>query len=161
METQQVQLPATAGGVDNAPKARRQTDGADAPVLPDCCNTGVALQVVLAANVALVLYALAVSGSLAVLASRAALGAAVLEPTVLITLMIVCMVRKWANQQKVATQWAIAALLPMLVVAAICLVVQSLFPTLGDEGSYWVWSRAVLAGCVSVCQVKTMSGRRC
>ncbi len=151
METQQVQIPAVAGGVEAAPKARRQTDGADAPVLPDCCNTGVALQILLAANVALLLYALAVSTSVSATLTRALMGASVLEPTVLFTLIIVCAVRRWGNQQDRSTQWFLAAFVPMLIVALLCLGVQHLFPSLGEDGGYWVASRAVLAGVVSVC----------
>jgi two-component system, LytTR family, sensor histidine kinase AlgZ len=151
METQQVQIPAAAGGAEAVLKARRQTDGADAPVLPDCCNTGVALQILLVANLFLLLYALAVSASLATMGSRVLLGAAVLEPTVLLTLIVVCAVRRWTNQLDRVPQWFIAAGVPMLIVAGICLTVQYMFPSLGDDGGYWVVSRAVLAGVVSLC----------
>jgi two-component system, LytTR family, sensor histidine kinase AlgZ len=159
MEPQPVHEPAyvAGSGTNSAPtaaeleaKARRQSDGADMPVLPDCCNTGVALRIALAANLVLLMFSLASSANLMGVWQRLQIGAALLEPTLILTLIILCALRNWANQKSLTLQWMVAGLVPACIVVLILGGVQAFLPRLAEEGIFWIWSRAVIAGLVSL-----------
>src|SRR5690606_14394445 len=69
------------GAAGAAGKARRQTEGAPAPVVPDCCNIGVCLRAIVILNIAAVVVAIALAPDLAAIWPRLLGFALVLEPT--------------------------------------------------------------------------------
>jgi len=105
------------------PPRRRLTDGANLPVLPDCCNLGTVVRVLVPLNVALVLYALAVSLSLASVPGRALSVAAVIEPVALLSLALFCAIRRIVNGWPRPAQWALALSVPALLTFAVSTIV--------------------------------------
>jgi two-component system sensor histidine kinase AlgZ len=99
---------------DSAPPAarRRLTDGARLPVLPDCCNLGTVVRVLVPLNVALLLYALVSAPSLELIVPIALRGAAVLEPVTLLALAGFCRIRRVVNGWPRPWQWLVALAVP-------------------------------------------------
>ncbi len=94
------------------PPRRRLTDGAGLPVLPDCCNFGTVVRVLLPLNLALLLALPAsVRGfdqDLAVVAWIMARGAVVVNLVALIAMALFCVLRKTINGWPLAGQWVVA-----------------------------------------------------
>lgn len=100
-------------------KARRQTEGAPAPVIPDCCNIGVCLRTIVILNGAAVALAIALAPDLALIWPKLLSIALVLEPSLLLSLAGLCLARRWANGQHANVQWVVALAVPALVTAAV------------------------------------------
>ena len=111
--------PATAAAI----KARRQVEGGLAPLIPDACNLGVALRSLGGFNLVAILIAAVLSADLWQTATRFLLIATVLEPSLLLSLALLCVVRKSANAASHASQWAVAIGLPVLLTLLVSLVV--------------------------------------
>lgn len=114
---------------ESAPPAarRRLTDGARLPVLPDCCNLGTVVRVLVPLNVAVVLFALVAAPGIDRVPSMVLRGAAILDPVALLSLAGFCRMRRAVNGWPWRWQWVVALAVPgllTLVVAAALLSAQ-------------------------------------
>ncbi len=116
--------PESAAGAGSAPRvaehellarARRTSDGASSPVLPDCCNWGTILRLALAFNAAAVLVALAMGAAAGDPIARFFELAVLVEPALFGSLATLCVVRRWVNGQRRVLQWAVGLSLPALI----------------------------------------------
>ncbi len=114
---------AVSASVGDAPllPRRRLTDGADFPVVPDCCNMGTVVRVLVPLNF----------GALLVLWLAHAGGGArwpVLETvlnvnaTAAASLLLLCMARRFVNGAPRPVQWSVALGVPALLTVAVSLV---------------------------------------
>jgi hypothetical protein len=126
-ETKQANLKAAAA---SEAKTRRIVEGGKAPVLPDCCNIGIALRILVAVNVATIFFALVVSQSW-VSASRSLVEAfAFVEPVLLISMALTCFARRafngMLNGRQASVQWAVGIAIPCTVMVLygvfVCLI---------------------------------------
>lgn len=126
-------------------RARRLSDGASMPVLPDCCNLGIILRILVPLNIAAVLLALA-SVERGVLASLIEM-AVILEPSALFSFAVICAMRKSINGRPVAVQWAVGIAVPVIFTAVFAFITGAvLMPDLdGVSLALWVAVRALIA----------------
>jgi len=139
-------------GLAETGKARRQTEGAPSPVIPDCCNIGVCLRAVVILNGAAVATAVALAVDLASIWPELLGIALILEPVILLSLACLCVVRKWSNGQPLKVQWIVALAVPALITA----VAASLFvnvslqnETTAQTGTLWISTRALLGAVIA------------
>jgi len=135
--------PATAA----AAKARRQVEGGLAPLIPDACNLGVLLRCLGAFNLLAILLAAVQSSDVWQTFTRFLLIATVLEPSLLLSLALVCMVRKNTNAASHSSQWTVAVGLPVLLTLIVSMVVLRLLeiPLSVTEIFWLMLSRALIA----------------
>jgi two-component system, LytTR family, sensor histidine kinase AlgZ len=139
---------APAPGDVAARKMRRLTDGAKLPVLPDLCNPGIALRVLVPAQVTGALCVLALPG--AGDPARWYEFALVLEPSLLGSMLLLCLLRRSANGLPTSGQWAVALLLPTLATCGVAAFAAGLVvPGAGTpELAMWIGVRGAIAfGC--------------
>ncbi|GAA4404988.1 hypothetical protein GCM10023089_11550 [Quisquiliibacterium transsilvanicum] len=131
-----------------AAAGRRVSDGAKSPVIPDCCNMGIALRVLVPLNAAAVLLALALGAADATAPDRLLDILMVLEPAVLVSLATLCALRRWVNGRARPVQWAVGLSVPALVTLVISLLSASvLIPEAGPLATaLWAGVRG-LAAC--------------
>jgi len=142
------------GATDSAAraKARRQTEGAPAPLIPDCCNVGVCLRSIVLLNGAAIATAFALAPDISATWKHLLEIALILEPALLLSLGSLCIVRKWTNGQHMRVQWVVGLTVPGLIAAAVAWV---FFPpsTDGSESSQililWMTTRAVSAAVIA------------
>ncbi len=144
-------VPPVAKPASQSAAARRQTEGAPAPVIPDCCNIGVALRAFVVLNVAASALAVVLAGAPAALWPRFLSIAMVLEPALLMSLGLLCIARRWSNGQSQNVQWIIGVGVPVVVtgllstwLAPFAFVSPDASQTLG-----WAATRALGAGFVA------------
>jgi two-component system sensor histidine kinase AlgZ len=136
------------GPQDDAPaRARRQTEGGLAPIIPDTCNLGIVLRTLVPLNALGILVAIASTGGPIEAANRFLSMAVILEPVVLGSLLLLCPLRRLANGLPIRWQWATVLGVPALLAIGAAIVVQRFAaPGLGvDEIAWWVGSRGVVA----------------
>jgi two-component system, LytTR family, sensor histidine kinase AlgZ len=151
LETKQANLKAAAA---SEAKTRRIVEGGKAPVLPDCCNIGIALRIFIAANIATAFFALVVSQSWAS-ASTSLLEAFVLvEPVLLVSMGLTCLARRAfngaVNGKSTSIQWSVGIAIPVLVMA---MYGSFLWPHLSVSLNavpnfgfiYWLFTRILVA----------------
>jgi two-component system sensor histidine kinase AlgZ len=138
-------------GAPRVPRPRRQSEGAQAPILPDTCNLGIVLRTLVPLNVLAGLAALALTAGPWDALSRFLSIAVLLEPVALASLGVLCVARKVVNGLPHATQWAAGVGLPALIGAAVALLVQRFAePDLaGIDVLWWVGSRAAVAAATA------------
>lgn len=136
---------------EQAAKARRQSEGGAAPVIPDTCNLGIVLRVLLPLNLLGGLVALASASGLLDALQRFLALAAILEPVGLGSLLLLCSARKAVNGLAVQVQWAVAVGVPALLALVASLIVQRFAePGLSPSAvAWWVGVRALVAGVVA------------
>ena len=150
-----VAAPGQAGqGVSSAEaqqKARRQSEGAPAPIIPDCCNVGVALRTFTVANIAALLLVAARAGDGTGSGQSLLTTAVLLEPALFGSLISLCALRRWANGLPLQLQWLIAILVPVSVTGGLAGAMTS-FAYPGDPGGHpeWVLTRMLLAAGAAV-----------
>ena len=139
--------PREAAARVEAERQRRVADGAKASILPDFCNPGIALRTVLPVNAAALVVAIGASNSL-----RAALSdfvdlAMVLEPVLLGSMLILCLVRKVVNGWPRPWQWAVALSVPGGLGALVAIGAYPVLTAGPAQASpvYWVLARTLLA----------------
>lgn len=134
-----------------AQKARRQTEGGQAPVIPDTCNLGIVLRTLVPLNLLALLAAVGLTASPMDAVMRLLNIAVILEPVVLGSLGVLCAARKVVNGASQRLQWVVALGVPSALAALIALVVQRLVePDLaGRDALWWVGSRALVAAAVA------------
>jgi two-component system sensor histidine kinase AlgZ len=128
-----------------ASRARRQSEGGTAPIIPDTCNLGIVLRTLVPLNVIAMLAAIA-SGTGPWDALQRLLDIArVMEPVALGSLVVLCLARKFVNGTAVGVQWAVGVGLPAVLTAATALVVQRFAePGLSaGEAAWWIGGRTV------------------
>ena len=139
-------------GLTDTGKARRQTEGAPSPVIPDCCNIGVCLRTIVILNGAAVAVAIALAADLASVWPKLLGIALVLEPSLLLSLGVLCMVRKWSNGQHLNVQWVVALAVPSLITGAVAWLFSNVSlqnDVTGQARALWVVTRAVSAAVIA------------
>ena len=129
-----------------AARARRQSEGAAAPLIPDTCNVGIALRTLALVNLGALPIVLVGSDSLRDALWRLLATALLLEPIVLGSLAALCLARKWANGTALRMQWCVAIGVPAAV-ALVVLMVARMVPSAPASGAdvWWVTARVLLA----------------
>ncbi len=142
---------AAGTAAEQAAKARRQSEGASAPIIPDTCNLGIVLRVLVPLNLLGMLAAVATAiGPLDAVHRFLAL-AAILEPVALGSLLALCTARKVVNGLAIEVQWGVAVGVPAVLALLVSLVVQRFAePGLAASGvAWWVGVRTLVAGVVA------------
>lgn len=137
----------SAGPQNDPPaRARRQSEGGQAPIIPDTCNLGIVLRTLVPLNGVAVLIALAgAAGPLEALERFLAI-AVLLEPVALASLMLLCPLRRFANGLPVRSQWVVGLGVPTLL-GMVGALVEQRFAAPGlaaDEAAWWVAVRALI-----------------
>lgn len=137
---------------------RRATDGAEAALIPDFCNMRVALRAFVLVNLACVLgAALFATGPVE---TWLVLGrsVAIVEPTLILSLIALCPLRRWFAGEPRRLQWLVGAGVPGLIAGA---VGAALGPVLHPamyplELAYWVLVRSLAAAASAVVVIEWM-----
>lgn len=147
--TAPVSVPA-AGSSPPEPK-RRVVDGAREPVLPDLCNLGIALRVLVPANVGAVLLVAMQATSLRGGWHDLIAIAAVLEPVLIGSLVVLCALRRIVNGRPRPLQWVVGLGVPAgLTVLAAGVAAPILLPDATPvQTAWWVGARAVVAAALA------------
>lgn len=115
-----------------APLASRAETAAPAPrqVIPDGCNLGVVLRVLVGVNAALLLVALAVGEAVDAALKHVLTAAAVVQPVALLSLILWCLLRRSLPRLRLPVQRAIAWAVPVAVTGLILGAYGQLSPAL-------------------------------
>lgn len=160
----EVQMTPSPAGVDTEqvePK-RRQTDGADLPVLPDSCNFGTVLRVLVFVNVGALLAAAVAATAEGDFLAHLLQIAAIAEPVALGSLLILCPLRRHVNGRPPWLQYAVG----MAVPAALTLIVAlSLARVIAPAGAAawlpgWAAARAALAAGIALALIEWLRLRQ-
>jgi two-component system sensor histidine kinase AlgZ len=145
-----------AAGPGAAQKARRQSEGAHAPLLPDTCNLGIVLRTLLPLNVVALLAAIVETTGAAAALDRFLSIALILEPVALGSLVALCVARKVVNGTALWFQWTVGVGVPALLGLSVALVVQRFAaPDLtGGEIAWWVLGRTVMAAAAAAIAIE-------
>ncbi|MGE0311392.1 MAG: sensor histidine kinase [Lautropia sp.] len=143
--------PAPSAARPAAAAARRQTEGAPAPVIPDCCNIGVALRAFIVLNVAAAALAIVLAGAPAALWPRFLSIAMLLEPALLMSLGLLCIARRWSNGQAQRVQWIVGVGVPAAITAllAFWLAPFALGSPTPTQAAGWALTRGIGAAFVA------------
>ena len=143
--------PAAVAAASSQHKARRQSEGGVAPLIPDTCNLGIVLRTLVPLNaLALVAAIAATPGPLAAL-DRFLSIAVLLEPVALGSLVVLCLARKIVNGMSQPVQWAAALGVPATLAVAVAAGLQRLADPqvpLADA-AWWAASRGGVAAAVA------------
>ncbi|HVL59561.1 MAG TPA: histidine kinase, partial [Burkholderiaceae bacterium] len=136
---------------DKSTLQRRQTEGAQAPVIPDFCNFGIALRTLVPLIAAALILSIALSRGAVDAGWRFLHAATILVPAVLASLVALCAARRLVNDKAFALQWVAAIGVPAALTLGVSLAVQPFVePDLfGAALAYWVASRALVAAAVA------------
>jgi two-component system sensor histidine kinase AlgZ len=131
-----------------APLESRAETAAPSPrqVIPDGCNLGVVLRVLVGVNVALLVVSLPGAESSEDAARRVLASAAMVEPVTLLSLMLWCLLRRSLPRQRLQTQRAIAWLVPVAVTALLLAIFSPLSPALHGPHVALYLALALVAG---------------
>lgn len=135
--------PQLAAAPDAPKRLKRVSDGAAAPLLPDCCNVGVVMRVLVAVNVAAAGHALLQAASPADAALRLIDVASWLEAAVLLGLAALCLARRWVAGRPRPLQWAVGLGVPALATLTMSLAAQRV--GLGEWSMQALWPSAMRA----------------
>jgi two-component system sensor histidine kinase AlgZ len=129
-----------------ASRARRQSEGAQAPIIPDTCNLGIVLRTLVPLNVIAVLASLALTAGPVDAVTRFLGIAMIMEPVALASLLVLCVARKVVNGAALGVQWGVGMGLPALLAAGAALAVQRYAePDLPvADVAWWVGTRALI-----------------
>ncbi|MFZ4759092.1 MAG: sensor histidine kinase [Burkholderiaceae bacterium] len=142
---------AASPSADAASRARRQSEGGSAPVIPDTCNLGIVLRTLVPLNLLGVLVAVAESGGPLGAVNRFLSFAVILEPVALGSLAALCIARRVVNGMALPVQWGVGVGIPAALALATALVVQRFAePDLaGLDLAWWAATRALVAGAAA------------
>lgn len=131
-------------------RARRQTEGAPAPIIPDCCNSGPALRTIVVANLAALVLVAAQATSGAGFGQTLLSTAMLLEPALFGSLIALCVVRRWANGQPLRLQWIVGIGVPVLLTGALATgLARVALPDEPERWLAWTSTRMLLAGAMA------------
>jgi two-component system sensor histidine kinase AlgZ len=134
----------------NAARARRQSEGAAAPLIPDTCNVGIALRTLALVNLGALPLVLVASDGLRDALWRLFVAALLIEPIVLGSLAALCLARKWANGSTPKIQWCVAIGVPAAVALAALLLSRAVPGAPASTADiWWVASRVLLAAAAA------------
>ena len=141
-----------------AARRRRVSDGAKHPVLPDCCNLGIALRILVPLNLAALALSFVLSLGVVDALNRFVEMSVILEPVALASLVMLCLLRKRVNGMPLGVQWSVAVALPGLIAIPVAVVG---FPLVAGEtypGTvvYWVAVRGLLAALLAFLFVEVL-----
>lgn len=150
------QPPAQAGAAGTSGPGRRVSDGAGAPILPDCCNLGIALRILVPLNAAAVLASLALGAADGTVPTRLLEILMVLEPVALLSLAALCVLRRTVNGRPPALQWTVGAGVPVLIALPVtAAAVPVLIPEADALGSaLWVFARCLATAAVAIVTIE-------
>ena len=139
--------PAEYKSSEQPAKARRQSEGAQAPLIPDTCNVGIALRVGGIVNGVALAFSLAQAPSLEAWPAQLGQMLILLEPTLVFSLAGLCLARKVVNGLPRPWQWATACGLPAIVLLVLGLLAMPwLQPGLSPaQAAWWLVVRVLLA----------------
>ncbi|HWS73624.1 MAG TPA: histidine kinase [Quisquiliibacterium sp.] len=125
-------------------------------MIPDCCNMGIALRVLVPLNLAAILMALAVGAADGLILDRLFEILMVLEPVALISLAALCVLRRSVNGRSRPIQWATGIGVPAVVALLISLVSAIvLIPQADAAGmALWVGSRCLAAAALAALAIE-------
>jgi two-component system sensor histidine kinase AlgZ len=145
--------PGSTGGASApaAARARRVSDGAAAPILPDCCNLGIIVRLLVPLHLAALVLALSLAANAADILQRLVEIAAILEPVSLGSMVALCALRKRVNGLPLRRQWAVGLAVPTLLTLITCVLTgPMLVPDLpGARYAWWIAARCLLAGALA------------
>jgi two-component system sensor histidine kinase AlgZ len=142
--------PLGAGQQPATPRARRQSEGAAAPLVPDTCNMGIALRTLAMVNAVAAVWVLVLSGGVMDALWRALSVAALVEPAVIGSLASLCLARKWSNGKPLWVQWAVGVLVPVAVVLLVLLMARAVPGSeAAGAGAWWFVTRALMAAAAA------------
>lgn len=135
----------------SVPRARRVTDGAAAPVLPDCCNFGIVLRILVSLNVGAVLLAAGLGFDWIDRGRRLLEMLVILEPVVLVSLIVLCAFRRRLNGRPRREQWAAGILVPLLLTLVVGLLARGMLLPQADPAQFaaWLLVRCLIAGALA------------
>lgn len=132
-------------------KARRQSEGAPAPIIPDCCNVGVALRTFIVANAVALLLVAVRAGDGSGFGQALLNTAMLLEPALFGSLIALCILRRWANGLRLQAQWAIGILVPLAITGGLAWgLTPFVFPAEAGRHPEWVLTRMLLAAGAAI-----------
>lgn len=137
-------------------RQRRQTDGADFPVLPDCCNLGTIVRVLLVVNVGMLLVVISTAASMKGAFASLLMAAAVVEPATLASLALLCPLRKAVNGSPRWIQWSVGLIVTAAVTTVVALIVSTvLAPDLrGLVLIGWAGTKGLLAAGIAAALIE-------
>lgn len=133
-----------------APLSSRAETASPTPrdVIPDGCNLGVVLRVLLGVNAALLVVALAGADTPADALTKVLTSAALVEPVALLSLILWCLLRRGLSPLPLHAQRALAWLVPVVVAAAMLAVFGRITPELQGGRLLMPLAMALIAGVV-------------
>src|SRR5690606_35393827 len=131
---------------------RRQSDGADLPVLPDSCSLGTVLRVLVCINAGALLLAAVVATAGHGFFDQLLQIAAIVEPATLVSLIILCPLRRLVNGKSRWLQYSVGMGVPAAVTFVVSLALGGLIAPDPEAtgGLGWAGSRAALAAGVAL-----------
>jgi two-component system sensor histidine kinase AlgZ len=137
---------APGAAAEQPARPRRQSEGAQAPIIPDTCNLGIVLRTLVPLNLFAVLVAVATTAGPFDAVNRYLAFAVLLEPVALASLVSLCLARRVVNGQPMPVQWAAGVGVPALLSMVGALALQRIAePDLGPaEAAWFVFSRALV-----------------
>lgn len=155
LETKKANLKAAAA---SEAKTRRIVEGGKAPILPDCCNMGIALRVFVAVNLAAGLAALVASFTLDGAATRLLETLLLAEPILIVSLGLLCLARKAfngaINGKQHSAQWTVGILIPAIITVLWAAILWPFLPISQQSNDvsaflYWLTARALFAAAAA------------
>ncbi len=121
------------------------------PILPDCCNLGITVRVLVSLNLAACLLALTIGVSTGDPFDRLLEIVLILEPVTLASLVALCALRKSVNGMIVQAQWAVGILVPTALTMIVCVLMRSLVFAEIEPGPFalWVLTRCLAAAAIA------------
>ncbi len=149
------------GKPGDAERQRRVADGAKAPILPDCCNLGIALRIVVPVNLAAAMLAFGLSTSVFDALNRFVDLSVIVEPVLLGSLVALCAVRKVVNGWRPMMQWGIGIGVPAVLALLTACSVQPVVigDTYGGSIAYWIVMRGVAAAAIAYVVIEALRWR--
>ncbi|MEN9316219.1 MAG: inner membrane protein ypdA [Pseudomonadota bacterium] len=131
--------------------ARRRSDGMLAPVLPECCNPAVGVRVLFVLNAGAVVAALVQASAGEPLWPLLASIFLLLEPCALVSIAVLCGLRRTVLRRAAWLQWLVGVTVPMTATVLVSAALSSLLLHGVDGGAAvaWVTGRALLAAAVA------------
>lgn len=117
------------------------------PRLPDFCNLGTWLRVLLAANGLAALLVLARNRELASLAGEFTEVAALVEPAALASLLVLCLGGRWLARLAALPAAILTVLTAMVVAVAVAALLAPFVP---EPGTGWFWRAALWSGLATM-----------
>ena len=130
--------------------ARRASDGARSPVVPDFCNMGVTLRVLLPLNAAAVVMAGIVGAARGDWLARLLDIVLLLEPALLLSLATLCGLRRWSTAWPRPLQWVTGLGLPALITLGLAWFVAHLLHPQASPVAVAAWAGACAVGAAGL-----------